>query len=85
MKNIGISGNEGIAPLGHRSAEKEEKLKFYNVHVKQKNNSGVLQQPEIIDHMKPQYYFNAKNRTGMDSLKLHDSEEGSKASISKTP
>ena len=44
-----------------------------------------LKQIEIIDSLKPQFYFNAKNKSEFEKLRLQDSDQDSKESTSKTP
>lgn len=44
-----------------------------------------MKQAEIIDSMKPQYYFNTKSNQSLHQLYLNESEQDSKESTSKTP
>ena len=44
-----------------------------------------LRQVEIVDSLKPQFYFNAKNKSDFEKLRLQDSDQDSKESTSKTP
>lgn len=49
------------------------------------STKAPFKQAEIIDSMKPQYYFNAKNKSLGHHLHLQDSGEDSKENTSKTP
>lgn len=68
--------------------ENQDDFEYYN-EVNKKNNkqpvSNGSRQAEIIDYMKPQYYFNSKNTTGIEQLRINDSDQDSKESTSKTP
>ena len=52
------------------------------------NNNALIRgmkQAEILDSMKPQYYFNTKNNNALHQLYINESEQDSKESTSKTP
>jgi hypothetical protein len=61
----------------------------YSNEMDNKNDRQIAtkgsRQAEIIDYMKPQYYFNSKNTTGIEQLRINDSDQDSKESTSKTP
>lgn len=45
-----------------------------------------LRQVEIVDSLKPQFYFNAnKNKFDLEKMRMQDSDQDSKESTSKTP
>lgn len=57
----------------------------FGVKQPQKAMMKGFRQAEIIDSMKPQYYFNAKNKSNPQRIYINDSDIDSKESTSKTP
>ena len=57
----------------------------YQNLISEVDNHKYLKQVEIIDSLKPQFYFNAKNKQDFEKLRLQDSDQDSKESTSKTP
>ena len=85
MKPNGIGGNK----ITLKQYEDDLKQEYYNKPTNANNQPKFMKgytQPEIIDHIKPQYYFGVKNTTGLErQISLNDSDQDSKGSTSKTP